>query len=144
MQKEQRKAHGVHSSTDRRRCFYEGFGPWTDLCSRKLPESTKAYLKRHSDELKLNAKTLALTQAFKSNANSKLWAGREPDKEADGSSIAANLLQVLSAILKDSHDIGPNKPPLIRPRGHGMACIWDGGWYRWGGAIRVLFIGAGR
>ena len=47
---------------------------------------------------KLNAKTLALTQACISNAKSKLWAGREPDKEADGSSIAANLLQVLSAI----------------------------------------------
>jgi hypothetical protein len=43
-----------------------------------------------------------------------------------------------------THDIGPNKPPLIRPRGHGMACIWDGGWYRWGGPIRVLFIGTGR
>ena len=43
-----------------------------------------------------------------------------------------------------AHDIGPNKPPLIRPRGHGMACIWDGGWYRWGGPIRVLFIGTGQ
>ena len=72
-----------------------------EIISRKLPDSTKAYLKRHNDQLKLNAKTLALTQAFKSNANSKLWAGREPDKEADGSSIAANLLQVLTAILKD-------------------------------------------
>ena len=72
-----------------------------EIISRKLPDSTKTYLKRHNDQLKLNAKTLALTQAFKSNANSKLWAGREPDKEADGSSIAANLLQVLTAILKD-------------------------------------------
>jgi hypothetical protein len=52
-----------------------------EIISRKLPESTKTYLKRHNDELKLNARTLALTQAFKSNANSKLWAGREPDKE---------------------------------------------------------------
>ena len=72
-----------------------------EIISRKLPDSTKAYLKRHNDQLKLNAKTLALTQAFKSNASSKLWAGREPDKESDGSSIAANLLQVLTAILKD-------------------------------------------
>jgi hypothetical protein len=43
-----------------------------EIISRKLPESTKTYLKRHNeclnDELKLNAKTLALTQAFKSNA----------------------------------------------------------------------------
>ena len=72
-----------------------------EIISKKLPESTKTYLKRHNDELKLNAKTLALTQAFKSNASSKLWAGRDPDKETDGSSVAANLLQVLSAILKD-------------------------------------------
>ena len=35
-----------------------------EIISKSLPDSYKTYLKRHNDELRLNAKKVQLTQAF--------------------------------------------------------------------------------
>ena len=79
----------------------------------------------------------------------KQFQSRSVPNDDDDGILNLELQLQAEAELEDeretaAHDIGPNKPPLIRPRGHGMGCIWDGGWYRWGGPIRVLFIGTGR
>jgi len=66
-----------------------------EFISRKLPESNKTYLKRHNDELLLNAKTMQLRHAFE---KSEKHTNRQEDRNTD----VAHLVQALVAVLQHS------------------------------------------